>query len=256
MTIDILKMDPKTELSGDFLAKGTNFDPVPTGVYPYIIELAYLGESSGGAVELNLHCKPADDTGCYLRTKLYVTTGKAKGRKSTMTGEDGVVRPLPSRERMEELARLCANKSADQLNTENKIIKLWDWNTRSEEPVEKPILPELMNKPVLLGLLKVETNQWRNGKRLKDRKFKNEIEKVFSPKGFTYTELENGADEPEFIHDWKESFHSERVKDDYTPVKETTPTMAVSDDDVPWPDTTDSDDTADSNKAETVSLFG
>ncbi len=77
---DNLKTDSSVESDGDVIATSM-YAPVPSGVYPGVIELAYLDKSKGGATSLNLVFKVQNDK--EIRKQLWITSGDAKGNSNT-----------------------------------------------------------------------------------------------------------------------------------------------------------------------------
>jgi hypothetical protein len=165
---------------------------------------------------------------------LYFTSGDAKGNKTTFFDKRaGGERPLPSWTTFNHISLCAIGKPFSQLSGEEKMIKLWNSATSSEEPTTVMTLPELMGKKVLLGLYKIREN-----KRVKDasgnyvdtaeERLFNEISKVFHAESRrTVGEAKAGMSTGEFIDKWAAK-HQGNLNDKYkAPKGGTTSAMAA-----------------------------
>lgn len=195
----------------------------PTGLYPVIVDMAYLAKSAGGAMSLNLHMKPADG-GAIVRQTLWVTSGDKKGNKNFYTTQNGKKRLLPGMITADQIATITAGKAMAALTPEEKTIKLWDYETSAEKPTKVHALTEMIGQSMLIGLLKVRTNKVQkdsNGKyidQVEDRLF-NELDKIFYPDGFSVTEKAAEAEEALFHAKWATKYGDEFVDDRYKAVE-------------------------------------
>lgn len=240
MTIDIFAVGDDVEKdSGDSLPpEGGTFGPMDTGLYPMVIKLAYFTKSASGANALNLQLKRADDTGPVLRHSLWITSGKAKGGKNYYMDKSGKKHLLPDMIKADQLHTLITGNPLAKVNVEDKVAKLWSFDTRTEENTDIKAAVDLIDQPILVGISKTIDNKMArnaNGSYSptpEKREF-NEIEKFFDPdKGHTLTEKQAGA-EPLFIDKWKERFPEDYVRNKYKEIKGS---QGDAKDDLPWDD--------------------
>lgn len=191
----------------------------PTGLYPVMVDMAYLGKSVGGAMSLNLHLKVIADSS-IVRQTLWVTSGNKKGNKNFYTTKEGKKRLLPGMIQADQIAQITTSKNMAALTPEEKTIKLWDYESQAEKPTKVHALTEMIGQPMLVGLQKVRTNKVQkdsNGKyidQVEDRNF-NEIDKIFFPDGFSVTEKAAEAEEALFHQKWADKYDEEYVDDRY-----------------------------------------
>jgi len=221
MSIDQLSIGTDVEDSNTDTLGGGVFTQ-DTGLYPMIVDMAYLGKSAGGAMSLNLHMKMADDIKKVVRQTLWVTSGDAKGNKNYYV-KDGKKYLLPGMIQADQISLITTGKHIGALTTEEKTIKLWDFASRSEKPTKVNALTDMIGKPILVGLHKCREN-----KRTDDgsgnyvdtnaERVFNEIHRIFFPDGFSVAEKQAEAEEAVFAKKWKEKFDAEYVNDTYKPV--------------------------------------
>jgi len=211
-----------------------------TGLYPVVVDTAYLGKSQGGAMSLNLALKVANER-TIIRQTLWVTSGDAKGNKNYYTTKDNKKRLLPGMIQADQIAMILTGKNMASLTVEKKTIKLWDYTAQAEKPTEVDALTEMIGQSMLIGVHKVRTNKVKkdsNGKyvnQTEERLF-NEIDKLFYPDGFSVTEKAAEAEQPLFHKKWDEEYSEDYVNDRYKEVTDTT-----DDDSLPNTDSTSTD---------------
>lgn len=125
--------------------------PLDSNAYPATITMAYMSESEGGATAVNITAKTRDDK--EIRAAIYVTSGRAKGQKTTYE-RDGKTYPLPGFLLVNSLCQLATGKEISQLETEEKVIKLYNFDSKAEVPTKVPVIVELLQKEIVIGLLK------------------------------------------------------------------------------------------------------
>lgn len=215
-------------LTVDADVEGQNEDYIPgsggfvmdTGVYPMTIDLAYLGESQGGAMNVTVWLKEVDGNRSHRET-FYVTSGKAKGQKNTFTDKSGKKRLLPGMEAMNQLALITTGKPLAGLTPEAKTVKLWDFEERKELPKEVPVLTDMLQQPVLVCITKRRENKRQNvGGEWIDtneaREF-NEVSKFLHPSGHTVAE-KKAKEEAEYRVTWESKFGPDYIADRYKAV--------------------------------------
>lgn len=189
-----------------------------TGLYPATIDMAYTAKSKSGALSLNLHFKVASDKS-IIRQTLWVTSGDKKGNKNYYVNQAGKKVVLPDMALADQIAQIACNKELGELDETPKTIKLWDYDAGAEKPTEVDVVLELLNKPILLGLLKVRENKTVNdgsGNYIptREERISNKLDKVFHPSGHSVTEKVAGG-EPKFHKQWADKYGEDYVEDKY-----------------------------------------
>lgn len=189
----------------DSLGAGNVLD---SGLYNCTIDLAYISESRGGAIGLNLHLNTEGANKSLLRQIIYVTSGNAKGNKTTYTDKNGVDHYSPGFNMGNAISLLTTGKELSELDDEDKVVKLWDYDAKAEIPKTVSILPELLGTKITLGILKqIVDKRVQNaaGKYVNtgDTREENGIDKAFhADSGLTVAEVRAEATEPAFQSSW------------------------------------------------------
>lgn len=202
MSLDFLKTDTTIENETNNLGAGA----LDSAIYDFIVDMAYLDKSQGGANSLNLHLK--DKSGKVLRTTLWITSKDAKGNKNYYE-IDGKKRYLPGFNQANAIAMLGVGKEISALVPETKSVKVYDFDLKKEVPKEKQVLMELLGAEISCGVIKqvVDTNT-KNAQGVyvasgKTRE-ENEIDKCFrTSDGMTVAELRAGETLPVFKEKWE-----------------------------------------------------
>ena len=180
-----------------------------TGIYDFTIEYAYVDFSKSEAMNVNLMLKTQD--GKSLRLTEYVTSGKEKGKLNYYTTKNGDKRYLPGFEKVNHICLLSVGKELGELDTDPKVLKLYNPDLKKEAPMEKQVITDLTGQEITIGLVNVLEDKYSNPT---ESRTVYEINKVFRTKD-SMTVAEIKAQEPEatFIDKWKSKFTSEYVKD-------------------------------------------
>lgn len=205
-------LNNETALEGDKDTLGGGF-LVDSGVHNMMIEMAYAGQSSKGALSLTLHLRSIADNS-LVRSTIYVTSGTAKGTKNTYTDkETGKERPLPGFSLANSLCQVVLGKNLSDVAQEEKVIKRYDAEAKTEVPQKTQVLVELLNQPVQAGIIKrtVDKMVWNQNANaytpdgtVKDE---NEVDKFFRARdGLTQTEIQAGATESSFKDKWADKW--------------------------------------------------
>lgn len=201
--LDNLKTDDAIQEEEDRLGGPGLLD---SGVYDGKLSMAYVSESAGGAMALNVHF---DVNGRTLRQTFYMTSGRAKGQKNYYETKTGEKKYLPGFNMANSLALLTVAKEIGNLNPENKMIKLWNRDAGKEVPTEVPVLTELLNQEITLGVIrqtvdKVQKTDSGAYEPTGETREENEIDKFFRFKDkLTTAEIRAGSTEPGFYDSWK-----------------------------------------------------
>ena len=220
MNLEQLAIDSDVEQNEDFLPGG-DFT-LETGLYPMTVDMAYLGESTKGAVSVTVHLKEAGGKRTHRET-FYVTSGKEKGRKNTYIDKrSGKKRLLPGMETVNQLALITAEKNLQQLSAEVKLIKLWNFEARKELPTEVNVLTEILGTPVLAAITKNRENKRQKvGDKYIDtaaERVFNEVGKFLHPNGRSVAEEKAGVEDTPYRDGWAKKFGPEYVNDKYVQI--------------------------------------
>ena len=179
-----------------------------TDIYDCVITLAYAQKSSGGATGITFHVK--SDKGSDLRFTQYVTGGDAKGNKNYYE-KDGQKHYLPGFNIVNAICQLTVDKELGNMETEMKKVKLWDSDAKAEVPKDVPVLVELLNQHITLGVEKVivdktvknsSTNEYVPTGETREE---NEINKIYhTDTHMTVQEIKGKMTSPEFYQAWLE----------------------------------------------------
>jgi len=167
------------------------------------IDVAYLSQSSGGAMSLTLHA--VDDNNKEYRETIYFTNKQGQ----TYWERDGKRNNLPGFNLIQAICLLAGRKPLSEMTSEDKDIKVYDFEQQREVVKTMPTLKELTNADVVLGILRV----------IEDKKKKNEATGVYEPTGETrelnkidkvfragcnrtVTEIQAGEETGSFIDKW------------------------------------------------------
>lgn len=135
------------EASGDRLGGGGVLD---TNAYDGIVKLAYAGKSSGGAHSVTVHI----DFGGHEYRETFYVTNKAGDVFYVDKNDKTKRRLLPGFESVDELCLVTTGQSLTEQVTEEKVVKLYDFEEKREVPTNVPVLVDLIGKPVTVGILR------------------------------------------------------------------------------------------------------
>lgn len=180
---------------------------VESGLYPSVINLAYLTKSGGGAVGLVLAAKVND--GREIRQTLWVTSGKDKGGTNYYTDKNGEKQYLPGFNLANSLALLTVGKELSDLGTETKVVNAYSPEARAEVPTKVEMIVDLLGKEIIIGAIKQtvdktkkndDTNKYEPTGETREE---NEIDKFFRSRDrMTTAEIRAQATEATFIDTW------------------------------------------------------
>lgn len=178
-----------------------------SGLYPLNIALAYITKSEGGAMALNLSLK--DDDG-EVRQQLWMTSGTAKGGNNYYIDKKGDKQYLPGFNMANSLALLTLGKEISALDTEDKVINLYNFDTKGDVPTKVAMVVDLLGKDILVGLIKQTvdinkkddaTGEYKASGEVRDE---NEIDKLFRAEDrMTSAEIRAKAEVAEFADTWE-----------------------------------------------------
>ena len=194
---------------------GERITSVESGVYGVKIVLAYLEQAKSGAWAMKLVLKETPFENMYFNFTVYITSGKAKGMNNYYVDPDGNKRKLPGFALMDSLAQVTTGQSLADLEPEEKIISIYDFDTKGKVDAPRQVYTELLGKEFKAGILKIEDNkkvqmdgEWKT---TAERRTFNELERCFDENGFTVTERRAQEPEAAFIHDWVKKYAGQTV---------------------------------------------
>lgn len=208
------------------------FAAIDTGIYLATIKAFYAGNANSGA--LNVTVVADLESGQEYRETIYV---------SNKSGENFFVKnnkksPLPGFTTINDIALLAADKELHELEDEEKVVKIYDYASKSEVNTAVPMFTELLGKQVYLGIVKQLVN--KNVKNDATGKYEptaetreeNVIDKVFHAEfKVTVPEARAKKTEPAFYDAWLKRNEGETrdrrtLKDGQAPAKGGTPPKA------------------------------
>lgn len=189
-----------------------------SGLYKSKIDMAYLKEAASGALAVVLHLTNAK--GQTLKSDLWIQSGKDKGNKNFYE-RGGERHFLPGFERMNTLSLLTVGRPLNELDTDKKTIKIYDYTQKKEVPTEVDVITELLDQEIVAGVIKqtVDKNAKQDDGSYRptgDTREENEIDKFFRAEdGMTTTEILAEAPQAEFMNTWNDRWDGQ-VRDKST----------------------------------------
>lgn len=185
---------------------GGFYGALDSGAYLMKIEYAYGITSNSGAKGLVVSFKSDKDEN--LKQTFWLTSGTAKGGKNTYVDKKGNINYLPGFSQADTLALLTVGKHITELESETKVLNLWNRDLNREMPTEVPMLMELVDKEIIVGILKQTVNKkipTDSGVYVPTDEAQdiNEIGKFFRAKDkLTVAEITAQVDTPVFYDKW------------------------------------------------------
>ncbi len=173
------------------------FQVFDTDAYDATIKLAYAITSAGGAHGVVLTAELPG--GKEYNETIYVTN--RKGENFFLNKDDKTKKvPLPGFTTMDHICLAATEQPLSAQETEEKIVKVYDSETKSQLPKSVQVLTGLLGKPVTLGILKQlenknEKDSAGNYQPTAETRDTNVIDKVFHTETKkTMVEALNGQD--------------------------------------------------------------
>lgn len=200
-----LKSDVKVAADSDVLGGSRVLD---TDIYAVTLDAVFMGQSESGAMNVTIHGKT--DAGQEIKQTIYITSNKEKGQKPYYTKND-VNYPLPGFSVINNIAQVTLGKEISELETEPKIVKVYDFTAAKEVMKEVPMVVDLVGKKVEFAIMKeIVDKEKKDGTgayaATGETREQNEIVKVFCLRdGFehqTYSEIRDKVGTAEFHPEW------------------------------------------------------
>lgn len=187
------------------------FSPLPTGVYKGVVQLVYIDQSAGGALNANFLVKV--DNRVVTQT-IYFSNKEGKFTYKSKT--DGKEQPLPGYSQVDSILQTITGKGISNQEVEEKVINIYDYTARKEVPVKRKVFVDTINKPVAVGIQHISEERTTKDSNytVGDGTYRdfNEFNKWFDPEtGLTNAEAKASATEPKFLATWKASNPADKV---------------------------------------------
>lgn len=204
-----LKAEDGVKVAEDKDTLGGGFGPIESGAYRAKIGMAYVAKSTGGALGLFLTLLVGEENK-EVRQTLWMTSGNAKGNKPYYT-KDGENFPLPGFSAANSLAALTTGMPMADLDTEEKVIKLYNSEAKADVPTKVDAVTALIGQEIVVGIIKQTVDKSQKNEATGEyvatgeTRDENEIDKFFCAKdGFenmTTTEIK-AKGTAEFYPEW------------------------------------------------------
>lgn len=182
----------------DTVGGGSKFAAWDSAAYPTVIELAYVDESKGGAMSVNFVFKTSD--GKELRQNIYVTSGKEKGQLNYYLDKEGNKKYLPGFTQVNDICLLANGQALSDIETETKVLSLYNFDQKKEVPTKKEVLVDLIGKEIIIGVLKVVQDKYNKPG---ETQTVNEISKSFrADDKLTANEIRAEETQAQFYDAW------------------------------------------------------
>ena len=190
--------------------------PLDSGLYNCIVSMAHIIKSAGGAMGLVLTLKTAE--GKEVRQTLWMTSGTAKGGQNFYTDKSGAKQYLPGFIAANALALLTTGKEISELDTETKVVNVYNKDAKAEVPTKVEVPVDLLGQEILIGVIKQtvdKTQKTDAGTYIPtgETRDENEIDKFFRASDRkTTAEIRAQVEEAKFADTWLEKWQG-KVKD-------------------------------------------
>ena len=189
-----------------------------TDVYPGKVKVAYGIKSEGGALGVALTILL--DGGREYAETVYVSNKKGEN----FYVKDGKKYPMPGFTNIDDLCLITTGIPLAEQATEEKVVKIYDYDQKKELPKSVPVLVGLTDQPVLVAIQKsledkTKKNDAGDYVPTGETREANSIEKFFHPEyKLTVNEAKAGVEEPKFLKAWTEK-NKDQVRDKTTASK-------------------------------------
>lgn len=178
-----------------------------TNVYKFKVQHAYATKSSGGAVGLVVNLKGEADQ--ELRQTFWMTSGTAKGCKNFYEDKNGEKQYLPGFILANSLCLLTVGQEISSLDTETKVIPLYNPEAKAQIPTKVDMIMDLIGKEILAAVVRQTVDKTKKNdatgayEPTGETREENEIEKFFRERDrMTTAEIRAQAETASFIDTW------------------------------------------------------
>lgn len=182
-----------------------------SGLYPATITLAFLQQAPSEAMALVVHAKTSE--GRDIRQTLWMTSGKAKGCKNYYLDRNDQKQYLPGFVLANSLALLTVGAEIGTLETEDKVVSLYQYEAKAEVPTKVPVFTDLIGQEILIGLIKQTVDKTQKNEATGEyvptgeTREENEIDKFFRASDRkTTVEIRAQSEKAEFVDAWSDKW--------------------------------------------------
>ena len=200
-----------TSIANEKDVVGGSREPMASGIYLSTIQTAYITTSSGGAVGLVVNFKTEE--GRELRQTFWMTSGKAKGCKNYYEDRNGDKQYLPGFVMANALCLLTTGKEISGLDTEQKVISIYNPEAKAELPTTVDMLMDLVGKDVLAAIMRQTVDKTKKNDNTGlyeptgETRDENEVDKFFRARDrMTTAEIRAKAEKAVFIDTWEQKW--------------------------------------------------
>lgn len=179
-----------------------------SGLYTFNVTLAYVTVASSGALGLVLGAKTS--SGQDYRETLWMSSGTAKGAKNYYE-KDGEKIYLPGYLVANSLALLTVGKEISELDTEEKVVGVYNAEAKQEVPTKVNMIMDLLGQQILAGIVKQTVDRTKKNEATGayeatgETRDENVIDKLFRAKDrMTTAEIRAQAETATFADTWAE----------------------------------------------------
>lgn len=205
MSLPNLKTKENITLDRDYVG-GSRI--LPTAIYDLTIKVAYLSQSKGGAWAINIIAEtPEKQT---VNQQFWMTSGTEKGCLNVYKDKEGNEQYLPGFVSANSLALLTLGKEIGDLDVEEKVINLYNFEQKKEVPTKVQMYVDLVGTEVKAAVEEqlVDKNVKNDaGKYVPSGETRsvNEIDKFYRMRdSMTVTEIQAQAEEAAYYIIWSE----------------------------------------------------
>lgn len=196
---------------------GANSGVAPTDVYPAVIKMAYVSTADSGAMAVNVVIA-IPSLNREHRETVYVTNKAGQNFYVDKNTHKQVA--LPGFVLINELCLVATNKPLTDQATENKVIKLYDYELKKEVPTEVPVIIDLLDADIEICLVHLmENKKMKNASgdyvATAEVREHNVIEKVLDPASHRTVNEALSDSEAKFHPLWLDK-HKDTVRDKRT----------------------------------------
>lgn len=184
---------------------------VDSGVYNAKVIHAYVTKSAGGAVGMIVSLKL--ESGQEVKQTFWMTSGTAKGCKNYYEDKNGDKQYLPGFLMANSLCLLTTGQEISGLDTEQKVIPLYNAEAKSEIPTKVDMLMDLVGKDVVAAVMKQTVDKTKKNEATGlyeptgETRDENEVDKFFRARDrMTTAEIRAQAEQASFVNTWAEKW--------------------------------------------------
>lgn len=181
------------------------FSIFATNAYDTTIKLAYAGASASGAKFVSF---VFDIGGQEYKETIYVTTREGNPFYMGKGDDSNKKFPLPGFTTVDDICLLASGFALADQDTEEKVVKIYDFDAKEERPTTVPVLMGLVGKNIKLGIQCAKVFKQKKGDDGKyhdtaETREENEIDKIFHAEtGRTVNEYRHEVPTAEFLPAW------------------------------------------------------